>query len=231
MATYILLVEDDDRIRNYIKTTLNSVGYTVLEAASMTMARTLAASYAPALMLLDLGLPDGDGNDLIVELRKWTQMPVIVVSARDHEHDKVEALDAGADDYITKPFGADELLARIRATLRRTQPGSGGGEVYSGRGFRLETVSQTVTVDGRIIHLTQTEYRIVLLLCRHSGRVITHEAMIRDVWGPYSVCDTQILRVNMANIRRKLERNPAMPEFITTEIGVGYRMIEMDGAE
>ncbi len=231
MTTHILLVEDDERIRNYIRTTLNSVGYTVLEASTVTMARTLAASYAPTLMLLDLGLPDGDGVELIEEMRKWTQMPVIVVSARDHERDKVAALDAGADDYVTKPFGADELLARIRAALRRTHAGAENGEIYSGHGFRLETETQKVTVDGNLIHLTQTEYRIVLLLCRQAGRVITHETMIRAVWGPFNNCDTQILRVNMANIRRKLERDPAMPEFITTEIGVGYRMIEMDGAD
>ncbi len=231
MTTHILLVEDDERIRNYIRTTLNSVGYTVLEASTVTMARTLAASYAPALMLLDLGLPDGDGVELIEGMRKWTQMPVIVVSARDHERDKVAALDAGADDYVTKPFGADELLARIRAALRRTHAGAENGEIYAGHGFRLETETQRVTVDGNLIHLTQTEYRIVLLLCRQAGRVITHETMIRAVWGPFNNCDTQILRVNMANIRRKLERDPAMPEFITTEIGVGYRMIEMDGAD
>ena len=231
MTTHILLVEDDERIRNYIRTTLNSVGYTVLEASTVTMARTLAASYAPALMLLDLGLPDGDGVELIEGMRKWTQMPVIVVSARDHERDKVASLDAGADDYVTKPFGADELLARIRAALRRTHAGAENGEIYAGHGFRLETETQRVTVDGNLIHLTQTEYRIVLLLCRQAGRVITHETMIRAVWGPFNNCDTQILRVNMANIRRKLERDPAMPEFITTEIGVGYRMIEMDGAD
>ena len=231
MTTYILLVEDDERIRNYIRTTLSSVGYTVLEASSVAMARTLAASYTPDLMLLDLGLPDGDGVDLIREMRKWTQMPVIVVSARDHERDKVAALDAGADDYVTKPFGADELLARIRAALRRTHASSENGEVYSGHGFRLDTATQMVTVDGRIVHLTQTEYKIVLLLCRQSGKVMTHDALIRGVWGPYNCCDTQILRVNMANIRRKLEKDPAMPEFITTEIGVGYRMIEMDGTD
>lgn len=231
MMINILLVEDDERIRNYIKTTLNSVGYAVLEAATVSMARTMTASYAPELMILDLGLPDGDGIALIAELRKRSQMPVIVVSARDHERDKVAALDAGADDYVTKPFGADELLARIRATLRRSRAGKGNGEIYSGHGFKLEASTHTVTVDGKIIHLTQTEYRIVLLLCRHAGRVMTHDALIREVWGPYSESDTQILRVNMANIRRKLEKDPTMPEYISTEIGVGYRMIEMDGAD
>ena len=228
-ATNVLLVEDDERIRNYIKTSLLSVGYAVLEAETLRMAHMLAASYTPDLILIDLGLPDGDGLSLIHDLRTWSKVPIIVVSARDHEHDKVSALDAGADDYITKPFGADELLARIRAALRRMHSGATGPEIYSARGFYLDADRRQLTIDGQPIHLTQTEYRIVLLLCRHSGRVMTYEAIVRDVWGPYSSCDTQILRVNMANIRRKLEKDVTMPEYITTEIGVGYRMIEMDG--
>ncbi len=228
-ATNVLLVEDDERIRNYIKTSLLSVGYAVLEAETLRMAHMLAASYTPDLILIDLGLPDGDGLSLIHDLRTWSKVPIIVVSARDHEHDKVSALDAGADDYITKPFGADELLARIRAALRRMHSGANGPEIYSARGFYLDADRRHLTIDGQPIHLTQTEYRIVLLLCRHSGRVMTYEAIVRDVWGPYSSCDTQILRVNMANIRRKLEKDVTMPEYITTEIGVGYRMIEMDG--
>ena len=228
-ATNVLLVEDDERIRNYIKTSLLSVGYAVLEAETLRMAHMLAASYTPDLILIDLGLPDGDGLSLIHDLRTWSKVPIIVVSARDHEHDKVSALDAGADDYITKPFGADELLARIRAALRRMHSGAKGPEIYSARGFYLDADRRHLTIDGQPIHLTQTDYRIVLLLCRHSGRVMTYEAIVRDVWGPYSSCDTQILRVNMANIRRKLEKDVTMPEYITTEIGVGYRMIEMDG--
>ena len=228
-ATNVLLVEDDERIRNYIKTSLLSVGYAVLEAETLRMAHMLAASYTPDLILIDLGLPDGDGLSLIHDLRTWSKVPIIVVSARDHEHDKVSALDAGADDYITKPFGADELLARIRAALRRMHSGATSPEIYSAHGFYLDADRRQLTIDGKPIHLTQTEYRIVLLLCRHSGRVMTYEAIVCDVWGPYSSCDTQILRVNMANIRRKLEKDVTMPEYITTEIGVGYRMIEMDG--
>lgn len=228
-TTNILLVEDDERIRSYIKTSLLSVGYSVLEAETLRMAHMLAASYAPDLVLIDLGLPDGDGLSLIHDLRTWSQAPILVVSARDHERDKVAALDAGADDYITKPFGADELLARIRAALRRMHTGIAGPEIYTARGFFLDADRRYLTIDGKPVHLTQTEYRVVLLLCRHSGRVMTYDAIIRDVWGPYSGCDTQILRVNMANIRRKLEKDVAMPEYITTEIGVGYRMIEMDG--
>lgn len=227
--TTILIVEDDDRIRNYIKTVLVSCGYNALETNKQQTALSLLASHKPDLLLLDLGLPDGDGQALIRQIRSWSQIPIVVVSARGHEQDKVEALDGGADDYITKPFGTDELLARIRAALRHgQQQGSKVSPVYTGNGLRVDTDRRTVQVDGRDIHLTQTEYRIVQLLCIHSGKVITHDFMLREVWGPFSGCDTQILRVNMANIRRKLEKDPTMPEYISTEIGVGYRMIEME---
>lgn len=227
--TTILIVEDDDRIRNYIKTVLVSCGYNALETNKQQTALSLLASHKPDLLLLDLGLPDGDGQELIRQIRTWSQIPIVVVSARGHEQDKVEALDGGADDYITKPFGTDELLARIRAALRHgRQQGGKVGPVYTGNGLRVDTDRRIVQVDGRDIHLTQTEYRIVQLLCIHSGKVITHDFMLREVWGPFSGCDTQILRVNMANIRRKLEKDPTMPEYISTEIGVGYRMIEME---
>ena len=166
---------------------------------------------------------------MLRSIREWSQVPVIVVSARGHERDKVAALDGGADDYVTKPFGADELLARIRAALRHGRARTGGSAaVYSARGLCVDTERHLVKVDGNPVHLTQTEYKIVLLLCRNSGKVLTYDAMIREVWGPFSGCDTQILRVNMANIRRKLEKDPAMPEYITTEIGVGYRIIELE---
>lgn len=228
-AITILIVEDDDRIRNYMKTVLVSCGYNILETGNGRTALSMLASHKPDLMLLDLGLPDCDGQEVIRQVRAWGQMPVVVVSARGHEQDKVAALDGGADDYITKPFGTDELLARIRAALRHGQQRTGkAGCIYTGNGLVVDTERRIVQVDGEDIHLTQTEYRIVQLLCMHSGKVITHDFMLREVWGPFSGCDTQILRVNMANIRRKLEKDPAMPEYITTEIGVGYRMIEMD---
>lgn len=226
--TTILIVEDDERIRNYMKTILNACDYAVLETGNGRTALSMIASHNPDLLLLDLGLPDGDGAELIRTVREWSQIPIIVVSARGYERDKVGALDSGADDYVTKPFGTDELLARIRAALRHGKVRSGSPEtVYSGKGLRVDAERRLVSVDGEMIHLTQTEYRIVLLLCRHSGKVLTHDFIIREVWGPFSGCDAQILRVNMANIRRKLEKNPAMPEYITTEIGVGYRMIEL----
>lgn len=226
--TTILIVEDDERIRNTIKTILDSRDYRVLETGNARSALNMIASHRPDLILLDLGLPDRDGAELIRSVREWSKVPIIVVSARGHERDKVSALDSGADDYITKPFGTDELLARIRAALRHGQSRMGANEtVYSGKGLRVDAERRLVCVDDKPIHLTQTEYRIVLLLCRHSGKVLTYDFMIREVWGPFSGCDTQILRVNMANIRRKIEKDPAMPEYITTEIGVGYRMTEM----
>ena len=227
--TTILIVEDDERIRNALRAILVACGYSVQETGNARTALAMTASHNPDLMLLDLGLPDGDGMELIRSVRGWSQVPIIVVSARGHERDKVEALDSGADDYITKPFGTDELLARIRAALRHGRARSGNSAaVYQGKGLKVDAGRRLVTVDGQPVHLTQTEYRIVLLLCRHSGRVLTYDFMIRELWGPFSGCDTQILRVNMANIRRKLERDPSMPEYITTEIGVGYRMIELD---
>lgn len=226
--TTVLIVEDDDRIRNYIKTILNACNYSVLETNNARTATAMIASHKPDLMLLDLGLPDSDGVDLIRSVREWSQMPIIVVSARAYERDKVVALDNGADDYITKPFGTDELLARIRTALRHGRVRTGNTAViYTGKGLKVDSERRLVSVDDQPIHLTQTEYRIVLLLCKHSGKVLTYDFMIREVWGPFSGCDTQILRVNMANIRRKLEKDPAMPEYITTEIGVGYRMVEL----
>lgn len=227
--TTILIVEDDERIRNYMKTILVTSDYAVLETGNARTAMAMIASHSPDLILLDLGLPDGDGLEMLKAVRGWSQIPIVVVSARSHERDKVMALDNGADDYITKPFGTEEMLARIRAALRHGQVRTGNTEaVYTGKGLRVDSERRLVTVDGNPIHLTQTEYKIVLLLCRHSGKVLIYDFMIREVWGPFSGCDTQILRVNMANIRRKLEKDPTMPEYITTEIGVGYRMIEME---
>lgn len=225
----ILIVEDDRYISGFTAVSLRKEGYEVFVAESASEGLFLLTSHHPHIVLLDLGLPDRDGLEVLSEIRRGGGTPVLVVSARGQEREKVAALDAGADDYITKPFGADELLARIRAALRRMHSGANGPEIYSARGFYLDADRRHLTIDGQPIHLTQTEYRIVLLLCRHSGRVMTYEAIVRDVWGPYSSCDTQILRVNMANIRRKLEKDVTMPEYITTEIGVGYRMIEMDG--
>jgi two-component system KDP operon response regulator KdpE len=228
-AATILIIDDDERIRNYIRTLLTGDGYSVLETGNATTALSIIASHSPDLVILDLGLPDFDGQQLLKEMRAWSGVPVVVVSARDLEKDKVDALDSGADDYITKPFGSDELLARIRAALRHgAQQSEGRRAVFSARGLTVDMERRIVRVDDEPVHLTQIEYKIVTLLCKNAGKVLTHDHMIREVWGPFSNCDTQLLRVNMANIRRKIERDPSVPEYITTEIGVGYRMIAVD---
>ena len=227
----ILIVEDDARIRHYLQAVLSSSGYDVLEAANGHNALSMAAQHDPDLILLDLGLPDRDGQELIRSLRGWTQRPIVVVSARGHVLDKVMALDGGADDYVTKPFGTEELLARVRAALRSGRyregaPGAARRETFKAGGLEIDLARRVVKVDGQPVHLTQNEYKIVALLCRHAGSVLTYDFMIKSIWGPYATCDAQILRVNMGNIRRKIEREPSYPEYIVTEIGVGYRMVE-----
>ena len=228
----ILIVEDDTRIRHYLEAVLSSSGYDVLEADSAQCALSMAASHNPELILLDLGLPDRDGQEIIKSLRAWSHRPIVVVSARGHERDKVMALDSGADDYITKPFNTAELLARIRAALRNgryRESASGAQEsLYRSGDLTIDLEKRVVKVEGNPVHLTQNEYKIVALLCQHAGSVLTYEYMIKNIWGPYANCDAQILRVNMGNIRRKIEKDPSYPEYIVTEIGVGYRMVEGD---
>lgn len=187
----------------------------------------MLSSHCPDLVLLDLGLPDIDGQKLIESVRQWSRVPIIVVSARSHERDKVMALDLGADDYVTKPFGTSELLARVRAALRHAvqQAGQQSGP-YSCGGLVVDWEKRRVLLNGQDVHLTQNEYKIVDLLARHAGKVMTYDQIIQHVWGPNAAGDNRILRVNMANIRRKLEANPAEPQYIFTEIGVGYRMAE-----
>jgi len=224
----ILIVEDEDTISNFMSSMLASNGYRLVKVKSGAEAAEMAASHMPDLVLLDLGLPDMDGTEVLKGLRAWSGVPIIVVSARGHEREKVEALDLGADDYITKPFGTHELLARIRTALRHSL--SAGGANEPARGFSLGKLSidyerRFVSLDGKELHLTPIEYRIVVLLSRHAGKVLTHDFIAKEVWGPYT-SETQALRVNMANIRRKLEQNPAEPRYIITEVGVGYRMAE-----
>ena len=229
----ILAVEDDRPVRTLIATTLKAHGYRHLEAATGEAALLEASSHNPDIILLDLGLPDMDGNTLLSSVRKWTSTPVIVLSARTHESDKVEAIDLGADDYITKPFGASELLARIRMALRHTQTMSQNaqiartGQFHSG-GLTIDYNKYRVYVDGVDAQLTQGEYRIVALLGKYAGRVLTYDFLMKELWGPCSKGDNKILRVNMANIRRKIEKTPAQPKYIFTEVGVGYRMAEGD---
>lgn len=225
----IMIVEDEDAISNFISAILSSNDYNILKAGKGAEAISMAASRCPDLILLDLGLPDMDGLEVLSTIRKWTGLPVIVVSARGHESEKVAALDLGADDYIAKPFGTSELLARIRTALRHGQSTAGGpfssSEKLTAGELEIDYAKRLVTLGGEEIHLTPIEYKIIVLLSKNIGKVLTHDYIIKEVWGPYTN-EIQSLRVNMANIRRKLETNPGEPKYIVTEVGVGYRMIE-----
>ena len=226
----ILIVEDDPVILDYLSTTLSLEGYDVYTAVSGRLALQLASSHCPDLILLDLGLPDMDGEKIITSVRGWTGTPILVLSARDTELDKAGALDLGADDYLAKPFGTVELLARIRTALRHGHAGRGNdallcsGQCTVGE-LTIDYDKHRVSVAGRDVGLTPNEYRIVALLGRHAGQVITYQTMLRELWGPSAASgDNKVLRVHMANIRRKVEHNPMEPEYFFTEVGVGYRL-------
>ena len=227
----ILVVEDEKSISSFIRAILSANGYDVIVAHTGSEAFSMISSHCPDLVVLDLGLPDMDGMSIIESVRQWTQLPILVVSARTHERDKVEALDRGADDYITKPFGAVELLARVRVAIRHTRLGVGGEGIASSGKFvagdlTIDYDKHQVLIAGENAHLTQNEYKIVALLGKCAGKVLTYDFIMKELWGPQSKGSNQILRVNMANIRRKIEKNPAEPKYIFTEIGVGYRMVE-----
>lgn len=227
----IMIVEDEKSISGFIKAILNSNGYDAMIAQNGKEAISLISSRCPDLVILDLGLPDMDGMKIISSIRSWTQLPIIVVSARGDEQDKVNALELGADDYITKPFGAAELLARVRVAIRHTRS-SHGSLSDSGR-FKtgdlvIDYDKHQATICGENVKLTQNEFRIVALLSRYAGKVLTYDFIMKELWGPQTGSGNQILRVNMANIRRKIEKNPAEPHYIFTEVGVGYRMAEED---
>lgn len=226
----ILLIEDEHTISNFICRALSANDYRAISAASAQEGLSLFFSHSPDLVLLDLGLPDIDGNEIISSVRQWTSCPIIVVSARSNERDKVTALDLGADDYLTKPFGTPELLARIRASLRHSNRMESSSPLYihpyQCGGLLIDFDRRIITLDGEAVHLTPVEYKIVAFLARNSGKVMTYSAIMSNIWGPYADSNNRILRVNMANIRRKLEKNPAQPEYIYTEVGVGYRMRE-----
>lgn len=227
---FILLIEDDKAIVNFIGTVLSANNYRMLSAQTGRDALALISSQSPDVVLMDLGLPDLDGVDIIRKVRQWTQVPIIVVSARSREQEKVDALDAGADDYITKPFGTAELLARIRTALRHsnhTPAGDALRGVFQNGGLTINFDSRQIQADDKKdVHLTHIEYRIVTLIAQHLGKVLTYDYIIRNVWGGRPTIDNQILRVNMANIRRKIEQNPGEPRYIVTEAGVGYRMVD-----
>ncbi len=222
----ILLVEDEDHIRRFVRLTLSAQGYEVFEAASLQRGLIEAGTRRPDLLVLDLGLPDGDGLTLIRDLRTWSVIPVIVLSARSAEIDKIQALDAGADDYLVKPFGAGELLARVRAQLRRHQHQTGAGESTIAFGDTLiDLGKRSASRQGQPLHLTPIEYRLLTYLAAHPERVLTHQQLLQAVWGPGHASDTHYVRVHMANLRKKIERDAARPEFLHTEVGVGYRFV------
>ena len=223
----VLLIEDDRHIRRFLRTSLEAEGWRVFEAETARQGRIDAATRKPDLIIADLGLPDGDGVELIRDVRGWSRVPVIVLSARSDEDDKVRALDAGADDYIEKPFGVSELLARVRANMRRNQAATdeGAGAVTTIGDVEIDLAARVVKKGGAVVHLTPIEFRLLGVLLANAGRVLTHRHLLRAVWGPGSVEQNHYLRVFMANLRHKLETDPAQPKMLLTETGVGYRLV------
>ncbi|MFW2487884.1 response regulator [Clostridium chromiireducens] len=226
---YILVVEDDKPIRNFIVASLKAQGFNYIETEKGAEAIALSMSHKPDLIILDLGLPDMDGIDVIANIRQWSKVPIIIVSARESERQKIEALDKGADDYLTKPFGIGELLARVRVSLRHSASSTNEKEnieIFKVKGLVVNFDKRKVIIDNEDIHLTPIEYKIMALLCKYSGKVLTHNFIIHEIWGSVVGNETQSLRVFMASLRRKIEKNPAEPQYIYTEVGVGYRLAE-----
>lgn len=221
----ILLIEDEAEIRRFLRTTLPPHGFRVYEAATGREGLVEAQSRNPDLILLDLGLPDLEGSEVIRRVREWTALPIIVLSARDQEQVKVAALDLGADDYVTKPFGVNELLARMRAALRHASRSADVAEpVFLLGDLKVDLARRQVFVSGKEIHLTPIEYKLLTTLIRHAGKVMTHRQLLKEVWGPLRVEEGHYLRVYMRQLRSKLELNPAHPRYLVTELGVGYRL-------
>ncbi|MDI1475746.1 response regulator [Polyangium sp. y55x31] len=227
----VLLVEDEPQMRRFMRATLTSHGYRLLEAGNSAEALMLASTHNPELLLLDLGLPDGDGIDLTRRIREWGRMPVIVISARGREDDKVAALDAGADDYLTKPFGVNELLARMRVALRHARAGGtpSGTQTIEVGDLGIDLVRREVKKGGQEVHLTPIEYKLLVLLAQNAGKVLTHQHILKEVWGPAYANQPHYVRVHMAELRKKIEANPARPKLLVTEPGVGYRLRDRAG--
>jgi two-component system KDP operon response regulator KdpE len=222
----VVLIEDEPQIRKFLRATLAGQGYRLFEATTGADGVVEVGSRQPDVVIVDLGLPDMDGLDVIRRVREWTDVPVIVLSARGQERDKVVALDAGADDYVSKPFGAGELLARIRVALRRTAGASHEADdaVFKVGELRVDLLHRQVLVNGKEIHLTPIEYKLLTMLVRHAGKVVTHQQLLREVWGPAHTEQAHYARVYMAHLRHKLEAEPARPRYLLTEPGVGYRL-------
>lgn len=225
----ILHVEDERPIRRFVRAALEGQGWRVLEAETLRDGASIAASHTPDAVIVDLALPDGDGKRLIADLREWSAAPIIVVTARDQDAEKVAALDMGADDYLTKPFSVPELLARVRAALRRAamiRSDRPAGTVFEVRGLSVDLARRRVRVEGADVTLTPIEFKLLAELARSPGRVLTHRALLETVWGPGRSREPHLVRVHMANLRRKLEPDPARPRWLLTEPGVGYRVAD-----
>ncbi len=221
-ATVALVIDDEPQIRRLLRVTLEANGYAVFDAANGQDGIVQAAQCRPDIILLDLGLPDLDGVEVLNRIREWSRVPVIILSVRDREHDKIAALDAGADDFVTKPFSSGELLARLRTTLRRSQPNSASAIFRTGK-IEVDLAARMVRRCGIEVKLTPTEYALLRLLVVHAGKVLTHRQLLTEVWGPNAVEQTHYLRVHIAHLREKIEEDPARPRLILTEAGVGYR--------
>jgi two-component system, OmpR family, KDP operon response regulator KdpE len=221
----VLIIDDELQIRRLLRANLEANGYRVLEATTGQEGITQAAQWRPDVVILDLGLPDMDGVSVLKRLREWSRVPVVVLSVRDREEDKVAALDNGADDYVTKPFSTGELLARLRVAQRHTQPGAEVSVFRAGQ-LEVDLTARVVRLNGREVRLTATEYSLLRLFIQHAGKVLTHRHILREVWGPNAVEHTHYLRVYLAHLREKLEADPSRPRLFVTEPGVGYRLME-----
>ena len=221
----VLLIEDEPQMRRFLRAALGDQEYNLIEASTAREGLAQAAGRNPELILLDLGLPDSDGLDVTRQIREWSSAPIIVISARGQESDKVAALDAGADDYLTKPFGVGELLARMRVALRHARASDGMEEpVFESGGVKLDLAKREVFRDGEAVHLTPLEYKLLTTLIKHAGKVLTHRQLLKEVWGINAINQTHYLRVYMTQLRHKLEKDPTQPRLLLTEPGVGYRL-------
>ena len=222
-GSLILIIEDEQPIRRFLRASLTNEGYRIVEAVSGDEGLRMAASQPPDLVILDLGLPDLDGQDVLKRLREWYSAPIIVLSARDQEPQKIQALDHGADDYVTKPFGIGELLARMRTALRHAHRVGSEATTITIGDLRVDLAARLVYRNGELVHLTPLEYKLLVTMLKHAGKVLTHRFLLREVWGPHDSQENHYLRVFVASLRRKLEDDPARPRYILTEQGVGYR--------